>query len=115
MGRDVFQFSRAEFESSYAYDLERLCYFPKWSPALGISQRFDSARLHHHLHFLCCLIVCELLGFSRPLQVEDCIDLTLEPRPVGYGATRRMARRFDETLIVEVEMVGAKEGNGRIF
>ncbi|CBJ27194.1 conserved unknown protein [Ectocarpus siliculosus] len=48
-------------------------------------------------------------------KVEDCIDLTLEPRPVGYGATRRMARRFDETLIVEVEMVGAKEGNGRIF
>ncbi|CAM9612195.1 unnamed protein product [Pylaiella littoralis] len=48
-------------------------------------------------------------------KVEDCIDLTLEPRPVGYGATRRMARRFDETLIVEVEMVGAKESNGRIF
>ncbi|CAM9603842.1 unnamed protein product, partial [Hapterophycus canaliculatus] len=48
-------------------------------------------------------------------QVEDCIDVTLEPRPVGYGATRRMARRFDETLIVEVELVGTKEGNGRIF
>ncbi|CAN0056791.1 unnamed protein product [Scytosiphon promiscuus] len=48
-------------------------------------------------------------------KVEDCIDVTLEPRPVGYGATRRMARRFDETLIVEVELVGTKEGNGRIF
>lgn len=48
-------------------------------------------------------------------QVEDCIDLTLEPRPVGYGATRRMARRFDETLIVEVEMVATKEASGRIF
>lgn len=49
------------------------------------------------------------------LQVEDCIDLTLEPKPVGYGATRRMARRFDETLIVEVEVVDTKENNGRIF
>lgn len=50
-----------------------------------------------------------------PSKVEDCIDLTLEPRPVGYGATRRMARRFDETLIVEIEMVGTKESFGRIF
>eukprot|EP00904_Undaria_pinnatifida_P010997 jgi/Undpi1/7027/HiC_scaffold_21.g09501.m1 len=48
-------------------------------------------------------------------KVEDCIDLTLEPRPVGYGATRRMARRFDETLIVEVEMIATKEASGRIF
>eukprot|EP00903_Cladosiphon_okamuranus_P009642 g9175.t1 len=48
-------------------------------------------------------------------KVEDCIDLTLEPKPVGYGATRRMARRFDETLIVEVEVVDTKENNGRIF
>lgn len=50
-----------------------------------------------------------------PFQVEDCIDLTLEPKPVGYGASRRMARRFDETLIVEVEVVDTKENNGRIF
>lgn len=51
----------------------------------------------------------------RATQVEDCIDLSLEPRPVGYGASRRMARRFDETLIVEVEMVASKESSGRIF
>lgn len=51
----------------------------------------------------------------RMVQIEDCIDLALEPRPMGYGATRRMARRFDETLIVEVEMVASKESSGRIF
>ncbi|CAM9133616.1 unnamed protein product [Ascophyllum nodosum] len=50
-----------------------------------------------------------------PGQVEDCIDLALEPRPVGYGATRRMARRFDETLIVEIEMVGARDAVGKLF
>ncbi|CAN0008071.1 unnamed protein product [Discosporangium mesarthrocarpum] len=43
-------------------------------------------------------------------KVEDCIDTRLEPRPVGYGATRRMSRRFDETLIVEVEVVALREG-----
>eukprot|EP00752_Nemacystus_decipiens_P001719 g1662.t1 len=45
-------------------------------------------------------------------KVEDCIDLTLEPKPVGYGATRRMARRFDETLIVESLHVTVVEARG---
>eukprot|EP00611_Tribonema_gayanum_P010158 TRINITY_DN2007_c0_g1_i2.p1 TRINITY_DN2007_c0_g1~~TRINITY_DN2007_c0_g1_i2.p1 ORF type:complete len:158 (-),score=24.82 TRINITY_DN2007_c0_g1_i2:194-667(-) len=41
-------------------------------------------------------------------KVEDCIDETLEPRPVSYGAKRRMARRFDEALIVEIEPVAVR-------
>jgi hypothetical protein len=41
-------------------------------------------------------------------QVEDCINFELEPRPVSYGAKRRMARRFDEALIVEIEPVALR-------
>jgi len=41
-------------------------------------------------------------------KVEDCIDLNLEPRPVSYGARRRMARRFDEALVAEVEVIDVK-------
>ncbi|CAM9355639.1 unnamed protein product [Phaeothamnion confervicola] len=41
-------------------------------------------------------------------KVEDCIDYSLEPRPVSFGAQRRMARRFDEALIVECEIVGVR-------
>lgn len=61
------------------------------------------------------ILLLSVFAFLALSQVEDCIDLTLEPKPVGYGATRRMARRFDETLIVEVEVVDTKENNGRVF
>jgi hypothetical protein len=38
-------------------------------------------------------------------QVEDCLDLTRIPSPASFGARRRMGRRFDESLIVEVEVL----------
>jgi len=37
---------------------------------------------------------------------EGCIEKDLLPQPVGYASQRRFARRFDESLIVEVELVG---------
>ena len=36
---------------------------------------------------------------------DDCFDLTRVPSPTSYAARRRMGRRFDESLIVEVEVV----------
>ncbi|CAM9436649.1 unnamed protein product, partial [Chrysoparadoxa australica] len=39
-------------------------------------------------------------------KVEDCVESTLEPSPKSYAAQRRMARRFDEALLVEVELAG---------
>jgi len=35
---------------------------------------------------------------------DDCFDLTRVPSPTSYAARRRMGRRFDESLIVEVEV-----------
>jgi len=37
---------------------------------------------------------------------EACLDESLLPQPGDYGAKRRFARRFDESLIVEVQLVG---------
>mmetsp|Transcript_43147 Transcript_43147/g.94042 ORF Transcript_43147/g.94042 Transcript_43147/m.94042 type:complete len:362 (-) Transcript_43147:59-1144(-) len=37
---------------------------------------------------------------------ETCIDLNKQPAPADYAAKRRFARRFDESLIVEVDLVG---------
>lgn len=41
-------------------------------------------------------------------EAEDCLDLRRLPTPGNYGARRRLARRFDEALIVEVEVVNVK-------
>eukprot|EP00639_Heterosigma_akashiwo_P007360 CAMPEP_0194561902 /NCGR_PEP_ID=MMETSP0292-20121207/2518_1 /TAXON_ID=39354 /ORGANISM="Heterosigma akashiwo, Strain CCMP2393" /LENGTH=281 /DNA_ID=CAMNT_0039410417 /DNA_START=77 /DNA_END=923 /DNA_ORIENTATION=+ len=40
--------------------------------------------------------------------VEGCIDTSLLPAPVGFQAQRKFARRFDESLIAEIELVGIK-------
>jgi len=37
---------------------------------------------------------------------ETCIDTDKLPLPLDYGAQRRFGRRFDESLIVEVELAG---------
>jgi len=37
---------------------------------------------------------------------DACIEDTLLPQPRNFGARRRLARRFDEGLLVEVELVG---------
>jgi len=39
-----------------------------------------------------------------------CIEDTLLPQPRNFGAKRRLARRFDEGLLVEVELVDLKKG-----
>ena len=37
-------------------------------------------------------------------QVEACMDKTRLPQPRNFQARRRMARRFDESLLVEIEL-----------
>eukprot|EP00638_Chattonella_subsalsa_P005527 CAMPEP_0117758762 /NCGR_PEP_ID=MMETSP0947-20121206/15600_1 /TAXON_ID=44440 /ORGANISM="Chattonella subsalsa, Strain CCMP2191" /LENGTH=228 /DNA_ID=CAMNT_0005579069 /DNA_START=285 /DNA_END=971 /DNA_ORIENTATION=- len=39
---------------------------------------------------------------------EGCMDLTLLPAPIGFQAQRKFARRFDEALIAEIEIVGVQ-------
>lgn len=39
----------------------------------------------------------------------DCLDESKLPKPVDFAAQRRFARRFDESLIVEVDLVGLGE------
>ena len=44
-------------------------------------------------------------------KIEDagrCLDTTRIPSPVSYSAKRRMNRRFDESLILEVDVVSIK-------
>ena len=41
-------------------------------------------------------------------KVQDndaCFSTTRQPTPSNYGAKRRMLRRYDETLIVDCEVV----------
>ncbi|TFJ83384.1 hypothetical protein NSK_005316 [Nannochloropsis salina CCMP1776] len=42
---------------------------------------------------------------TKITDTEDCLDMTRIPSPTSYAAKRRMGRRFDESLIVEVEVV----------
>ena len=37
--------------------------------------------------------------------IEQCIDTTKQPSPRTYQARRRLARRFDEALLTQVEVV----------
>ena len=36
---------------------------------------------------------------------DACIEDRLLPQPANFGAKRRLARRFDEGLLLEVELV----------
>lgn len=39
------------------------------------------------------------------VATEDCFDKTKLPFPTTYGEQRRMAQRFDQSLIMEVKVV----------
>ena len=41
---------------------------------------------------------------------DACIEDVLLPQPRNFGAKRRLARRFDEGLLVEVEVVDVRKG-----
>ena len=41
---------------------------------------------------------------------DACIEDVLLPQPRNFGAKRRLARRFDEGLLVEVEVVDLRKG-----
>jgi hypothetical protein len=43
---------------------------------------------------------------------EACYDSTKQPFPTSYAQQRRMAQRFDQSLIMEVELVSAKPSTG---
>jgi FKBP-type peptidyl-prolyl cis-trans isomerase len=42
------------------------------------------------------------------VAVEACFDTTKQPFPKSYAQQRRMAQRFDQSLIMEVELVGVR-------
>jgi hypothetical protein len=39
------------------------------------------------------------------VAAEACFDSTKQPFPLSYAQQRRMAQRFDQSLIMEVELV----------
>lgn len=39
-----------------------------------------------------------------------CITKTKQPLPTSYGGKQRFARRFDESLLVEMDVVGFADG-----
>lgn len=43
---------------------------------------------------------------------EACFDMSKQPFPTTYAQQRRMAQRFDQSLIMEVELV--KTGPGAL-
>lgn len=42
------------------------------------------------------------------VATEECFDKKKLPFPTTYGQERRMAQRFDQSLIMEVQVVGIK-------
>jgi len=44
---------------------------------------------------------------AQLVDEEACFDKTKQPFPLEYGQQRRMAQRFDQSLIMEVEVVAA--------
>lgn len=45
------------------------------------------------------------------VATEACLDVSKQPFPVSYGQQRRMAQRFDQSLIMEVEVVKIAPGS----
>ena len=41
-------------------------------------------------------------------SAEQCYDAQRQPQPRGYQAKRRFARRYDESLIMEVEVLAVR-------
>lgn len=46
-----------------------------------------------------------VLEFTQVQENDACFAADLLPRPGNYGALRRMLRRYDETLIVDCEVI----------
>ncbi|EEC46158.1 predicted protein [Phaeodactylum tricornutum CCAP 1055/1] len=44
------------------------------------------------------------------VDAEVCFDQSKQPFPTSYGQQRRMAQRFDQSLIMEVQLVAVKAG-----
>eukprot|EP00980_Cylindrotheca_fusiformis_P006662 scaffold1390_cov138-Cylindrotheca_fusiformis.AAC.65 len=42
------------------------------------------------------------------VEQEACFDMSKQPFPVSYAQQRRMAQRFDQSLIMEVQLVSIK-------
>ena len=44
------------------------------------------------------------------VQEETCFDTTKQPFPVSYAQQRRMAQRFDQSLIMECTLMDIQDG-----
>ena len=49
------------------------------------------------------------------VATEACFDTTKQPFPVSYAEQRRMAQRFDQSLIMEVELVHVAPGDSSLL
>lgn len=47
---------------------------------------------------------------AQLVEQESCFDKTKLPFPASYAQQRRMAQRFDQSLIMEVQVVGINKG-----
>jgi len=47
-----------------------------------------------------------VVPLAQVVDNDACIEEVKQPQPRNFGARRRLARRFDEGLLVEVELVG---------
>lgn len=51
-----------------------------------------------------------IVPLAKIIDNDACIEDDLLPQPSNYGAKRRLARRFDEGLLIEVELVDLRKG-----
>ena len=49
------------------------------------------------------------------VSTEACFDTSKQPFPLAYGEQRRMAQRFDQSLIMEVELVRVGTGDSSLL
>jgi FKBP-type peptidyl-prolyl cis-trans isomerase len=47
---------------------------------------------------------------AQIVQQEDCLDSSKQPFPTSYGEQRRMAQRFDQSLIMEATLMDVADG-----
>ena len=67
-------------------------------PSLASSSRPDTPRLR---------LSCDRADIGAAIENENaCQNKVSQPQPRSYGAKARFGRRFDESLLVELDLVG---------
>ena len=58
------------------------------------------------------MLTLPFYSFAR-VATEACFDSTKQPFPTTYAQERRMAQRFDQTLIMEVQLIDIDASSSR--